>query len=80
MQYTVRNIPTEVDHGLRQRAEAEHKSLNTLLVEALASYAGVSAPTRVLRDLPAIFDGEPLEPEVLQALEEQRQIDPEMWD
>ena len=31
------------------------------------------------RDLSFLMDGPPLEPEVLEALEAQRQIDPELW-
>jgi plasmid stability protein len=35
MQYTIRNVPDDVDLLLRQRAEVTGRSLNTLVVEAL---------------------------------------------
>ena len=36
-QYTVRNIPPEVDRGLRKRAMLTGKSLNRIIIEQLSS-------------------------------------------
>ena len=36
MQYTVRSVPDAIDRALRQRAKREAKSLNAVVVEALA--------------------------------------------
>lgn len=80
MQYTIRNIPEEVDRAAREQAERQGRSLNEVLVEGLRIGLGLDMPTKKRRDLSGIFDGEPLEPEVLEALEEQRRmIDPELW-
>lgn len=79
MQFTVRGITEEIDRAARQSAERDGVSLNQALLQALRSGLGVAEDTPKKRDLSGIFDGEPLEPEVIQALEEQRQIDPEMW-
>ena len=36
MQYTVRSVPEAIDRALRQRAKREGKSLNTVVIEAIA--------------------------------------------
>ena len=79
MQFTVRNITADIDAAARERAAAEQKSLNAVLVDALRRGLGVGASPTKKRDLSFLAQGPPLEPEVLQALEDQRQIDPEMW-
>lgn len=43
-QYTIRNVPADLDAKLRARAKREKKSLNRLLIEQL--YHSVSKPTR----------------------------------
>ena len=51
MQYIIRGIPAAVDDALRARAQAAGKSLNEVVVDALAADAGVTAPPRKRRDL-----------------------------
>ena len=51
MQYTIRGIPAVVDDALRARARAAGKSLNEVVVDALAAGAGVTAAPRRRRDL-----------------------------
>ena len=51
MQYTIRGIPAVVDDALRARARAAGKSLNEVVVDALAAGAGVTAAPRKRRDL-----------------------------
>lgn len=41
-QYTIRSIPPKLDMTLRRRAQKTGKSLNEVLIEALAIGAGVS--------------------------------------
>ena len=36
MQYTIRSVPDAIDRAVRQRAKREDKSLNAVVVEALA--------------------------------------------
>ena len=36
MQYTIRSVPDAIDRAVRQRAKREAKSLNAVVVEALA--------------------------------------------
>ncbi len=80
MQYTIRNVPTEIDEALREQAAAERKSLNQVLIDVVARGLGLAQKPKNLRDLSDIVDGPPLEPEVIQALEDQRRIDPELWE
>jgi hypothetical protein len=79
MQYTIRNISDAIDEAARARAEAERESLNTVLLHALERGLGLESLPEKKRDLSFFAEGPPLEPEVLRALEEQRQIDPELW-
>jgi hypothetical protein len=78
-QYTIRNVPPEVDRVLRRRAKDSAKSFNQVALEALAAGAGQSlTPKRDLREIvgsltkkeAARFDEE---------IRLQRQIDPELW-
>lgn len=81
MQYTVRNIPVQVDQALRQAAHEQHKSLNQIAVETLQRGLGLSAagPMRV-RDLSDIAGSWQEDPVIDEVLAEQRRVDPEMWE
>ena len=51
MQYTLRNVPRNVDQALRAKARAERKSLNEAAVEVLKTGLGVSDEPAKKRDL-----------------------------
>lgn len=70
------NISDELERALRERAAAEQKSVDAVVVDVLACGLGVEPqkPAKK-RDLSFLTKGPPLEPEVLRALEEQRHID-----
>lgn len=80
MTLTISDLPNELERALRERAAAENKSLDAAAIDALARGLGVNQkqPDK-RRDLSFLAQGPPLEPEVLLALEEQRRIDPELW-
>ena len=80
MQYTIRNIPTEIDQALRAQAAAESKSLNQVLIDVVARGLGLAKKPKKMRDLSFMAEGPLLEPEVLEEFEQQRQIDPEIWE
>jgi len=80
MQYTIRNIPAEIDQALREQAAAERKSLNQVLIDVVARGLGLAKKPKKLRDLSFMAKGPLPEPEVLKEFERQRQIDPEMWE
>jgi hypothetical protein len=80
MQYTLRNIPLDLDRALRKTASQQRKSLNQVAVEALRRAAGLDEGRPVKRrDLADIAGTWKDDAEIDAALAEQRQIDPEMW-
>ena len=79
MQYTIRDIPKEVDKALRAKAKAEGKSLNQTTVEVLAAAVGIGQANRKYRDLSDIVGSMIRDPEFDRVMEEQDQIDPELW-
>jgi hypothetical protein len=72
-QYTIRNIPEQLDQKLRKRAELSGKSLNQIVLEDIASQNNTSLtaqPNTVLQNLDWFVGLGPLEADVLQALEQ----------
>jgi len=79
MQYTIRNIPDELDAALRRRAREAGKSLNQAAVEALAQGVGLEGaakPRRTLRDLAGRWREDP---DFDQAIAEQDKVDADLW-
>jgi hypothetical protein len=79
MQYTIRNIPSNLDRTLRKRARELKKSLNEVTLEALLQGTGLhGAPVRH-RDLGDVAGTWVEDPETDKALADQRRIEPELW-
>ena len=78
IQYTIRNIPVEVDRRLRDSARHLNRSLNQALLDLLSRAAGASETT-TYRDLDSFFGSWTADPQVDQALAEQRTIDKKLW-
>lgn len=79
MQYTVRGVPAVVDDALRRRARETGRSLNEVVIDALAAGAGVTRPPRRRRDLSDLagtWDSDATVEEVLAAQDEP---DPDLW-
>lgn len=78
-QYTIRNVPDQVDRSLRRKARETGQSFNQIALDALAIGAGESS--RPKRDLSQIVgslsekDAKRMDGEISR----QRQIDPELW-
>lgn len=79
MQHTVRNIPDYLDATLRETARKESKSLNQVMVEALARGAGVAGQPVRHRDLSDLVGSWQPDPAFDAAIADQRRIDEEMW-
>lgn len=79
MQYTLRNIPATLDQELRERAKREGKSLNEVALEALARGVGISGELVRHRDLDDIAGSWTKDIKVDRALEDQRRVDPDLW-
>lgn len=78
-QYTLRNVPDQVDRALRRRAKETGLSFNQVAVEALTVGAGEpQVPKRDLTEIAgSITDREANR--IDQEIRRQRQIDPELW-
>lgn len=79
MQYTIRNIPTVVDDALRARARAAGKSLNEVVVDALAASTGVIMTPRKRRDLGDVAGTWKADEAVESALAAQDEPDADIW-
>jgi hypothetical protein len=79
MQYTIRNVPDYLDNVLRDAAREQHKSLNEVMVEALARGAGVAERRVRQRDLSDIVGTWQEDPAFDSAVADQRRIDEDMW-
>jgi hypothetical protein len=79
MQYTLRNVPKSLDRALRERARAQNKSLNEVVLEALQRALGLEGELPVQRDLADVVGTWQEDPETDRILAEQRRVDPELW-
>jgi hypothetical protein len=79
MQYTIRGIPRAIDAALRRRARAERRSLNAVLVDALASGAGLHGHRESRRDLTGVAGTWQEDPAFDAAVEAQDQVDEALW-
>ena len=79
MQYTIRNIPPELDRAIKARAKQLGKSVNQVALELLAGSLGQPVRRRQLRNMPGAWSRR--EAARFDAfLEEQREIDEELWE
>jgi plasmid stability protein len=74
MQYTLRNIPPQLDEALRTRAREQGKSLNEIALETLLAGVGLSGAPIKRRDLSDIAGTWVEDPEIDAALQDQRRI------
>jgi plasmid stability protein len=78
MQYTIRNIPPELDRAVKARARQLGKSLNQFVLEALAQGLGQPVRRRNLRNMPGSWSRREAA-EFDRFLEDHRQIDEALW-
>jgi hypothetical protein len=79
MQYTIRDIPDNLDKALRQSARQQGKSLNEVAIETLARGAGITGDLGRQRDLADIAGTWRKDPAFESALAAQDTIDEDMW-
>ena len=75
MQYTLRNIPSDLDQALRQAAHDQRKSLNQVAVEALRRAVGLTRERGRRRDLADIAGTWKEDSRFDSALADQRRIE-----
>ena len=79
MQYTLRNVSKELDAAVRRRAAREKRSLNDVVLRAIAEGLGVASADAPRRSFAALVGAAPRDRALAVALEAQRTIDPELW-
>ncbi len=82
MQYTIRDIPKQVDDALRRRAKQQGRSLQDVALEALAAGAGLPLNGQRVkqRDLSGFAGTYVPDPGFEEALREADQVRPEDWE
>ena len=82
MQYTIRDIPKEVDDALRRRAKRQGRSLQVVALEALSLGAGVAVNGQRVkrRDLSHFAGTYVPDPAFEEALREADRVNPEDWE
>ncbi len=79
VQYTIRQVPDEVDARLREQAVREGCSLNYVVLDALSAATGAKDQPAVFHDLDALA-GSWVEDEAFdQAMDAFEQVDQELW-
>jgi hypothetical protein len=79
MQYTLRKIPKLLDAEVRRRAHEERKSVNRVLLEALARGVGLKGESQRQRDLGDIAGTWKKDAALDQAIAEQDKVDEALW-
>jgi len=80
MHYTINDLPDDLDRALRERAAAEHTSLDAIIVDLLAKGLDIESPPPVKkRDLSEFVAMGKFDPETEAALRDQGRIDWEQW-
>jgi hypothetical protein len=78
MQYTVRSIPPDVDRAIKARARQLGKSVNQVVIEAMAQSLGLPVRRRNLRNMAGEWSREEARA-FDNFLSSVRQVDEELW-
>jgi len=78
-QYTIRNIPEQVDRLVRQQAKKTPQSLNSVLVDTLRRGVGAANEPVEYHDLDELAGSWVADPEFDAAMEAFESIDEELW-
>ncbi|HAK93846.1 MAG TPA: hypothetical protein DCM87_02250 [Planctomycetes bacterium] len=78
IQYTIRNVPAQVDRTLRRKASEQKTSLNSVLLAALSREAGEGGAV-AHHDLDHLAGKWVEDPDCDAALGAQDQVDGELW-
>lgn len=79
IQYTIRDVPPEVDGGLRSLAVREGSSLNETLIRNLSRGLGLAEVPVRFNDLDDLAGTWVEDPEFDKAVEEMHRIDEGLW-
>jgi len=79
MQYTLRNIPEQVDKALRDKARRERRSINQVAIDVMARALGIKEGPAKQRDLADIAGSGKFDSAMREEHARQRQIDDDLW-
>ena len=79
MQYTVRSVPAVLDRAVRRRARMEGKSINSVVVEALARGLDIEGQPAEHTDLDHLIGTWQEDPEFDRAVREFGIVDNDAW-
>ena len=79
MQYTIRSVPEAIDRAVRQRAKREAKSLNAVVVEALARGLELDAKPAEHTDLDYLIGTWREDPGFDLAIADFERVDEDAW-
>ncbi len=79
MQYTLRDVPPNLDRAVRRRARQARKSLNQVLLDALLGAFGLTREPPRQRDLSDVSGTWRDDAKFDEVIREQRRIDPDLW-
>ena len=79
MQYTIRSVPDAIDRAVRQRARREDKSLNAVVVEALARGLELDTKPAEYTDLDHLIGTWQEDPGFDDAVAEFERVDEDAW-
>ena len=79
MQYTIRSVPDAIDRAIRQRAKREDKSLNAVVVEALARGLELDARPAEYTDLDHLIGTWQEDPGFDDAIADFERVDEDAW-
>ena len=78
-QYTVRQVPPNVDRSLRQKSKHSRQSLNETIIQALTMGLGLTEEPPRFHDLDAVAGSWQEDKAFDAALAAQDQVDPKLW-
>ena len=79
MQYTIRSVPEAIDRAVRHRARREAKSINAVVVEALARGLELDARPAEHTDLDHLIGTWQEDPEFDLAIADFERVDEDAW-
>ena len=79
VQYTLRQVPCELDEALRRKSRREGKSLNRAAIEALSAGLSLSGEPVRHHDLDFLIGSWVEDPKFDAAIQEQNKVDRDLW-
>ena len=79
MRYTIRSVPDAIDRAVRRRARREDKSMNAVVVEALARGLKIEVVPAEHTDLDHLIGTWQEDPEFDLAVADFERVDRDMW-